>query len=468
MKQALVTPLLKKPSLDKEVLNNYRPVSNLSFLSKLTERAVASQLTKHMDSNNLHTPVQSAYRPLHSTETALLKVVNDVLLTIDRGNGVIVVLLDLSAAFDTIDHKVLIERLGERIGITGKALDWFRSYLSDRFQSIHLNGKSSKPILLVFGVPQGSVLGPVKFTIYQGPVYEIAELHGVSSHLYADDTQLYFAFDLDSPDDFNAALGKVEGCIEDIRQWMAVNKLKLNDDKTEFLVLSSAKQQHKIPEKALTIGSSTVSRSSTAKNLGVIMDSNLNMERHISSVCQKSYLHLRNIGKIRKFLSTEATKKVTHAFISSRLDYNNALLYGLPKSQLQRLQRIQNSAVRIVTKCKKSEHISPHLEELHWLPVTQRIKFKILTFAYKCLHGLAPDYLSDLLTLYSPTRNLRSSSAIQLVVPKTKLRKYGDRAFAKCAPVLWNNLPVDVKSATTIGSFKVSLKTYLFKEYYKK
>ena len=209
--------VLKKASLNKEIRKNYRPVSNLSFLSKLTERAVAAQLAEHMDSNNLHTPVQSAYRPLHSTETALLKVINDILVSIDHGNGVIVVLLDLSAAFDTIDHNLLIDRLGERIGITGKALEWFKSYLSNRFQSIHLNGKSSKHILLIFGVPQGSVLGPVKFTVYQGPVFEIAELHGVSSHLYADDTQLYFAFDLNSPGDFDSAVEKVENCIEDIK-----------------------------------------------------------------------------------------------------------------------------------------------------------------------------------------------------------------------------------------------------------
>ena len=213
-----------------------------------------------MDIHNLHVPVQSAYRPMHSTEPALLKVVNDILMSIDRGNGVILVLLDLSAAFDTIDHDLLIDRLSERIGITGKALDWFRSYLMKRFQSVHIDGKSSKPILLIFGVPQGSVLGPVKFSIYQGPVYEIAELHGVSSHLYADDTQLYFAFDINSPEDFDASIEKVENCIDDIRTWMTANKLKLNDDKTEFLVFSTSRNHHKVPNTPLSIGSSEIKK----------------------------------------------------------------------------------------------------------------------------------------------------------------------------------------------------------------
>ena len=155
-----------------------------------------------------------------------------------------------------------------------------------------------------------------------------------------------------------------------------------------------------------------------------------------------------------------------HAFISTRLDSNNGLLYGIPKTQIKRLQRIQNSAVRIVTRCNKCEHITPFLKQLHWLPIQQRIKFKILTITYKCLHGLAPGYLSDLLTPYTPPRELRSSSAMQLAVPKTVLSGYGDRAFAKCSPVLWNALPIDIKCSTSLNSFKSALKTHLFSEYF--
>ena len=190
------------------------------------------------------------------------------------------------------------------------------------------------------------------------------------------------------------------------------------------------------------------------------------MKSHISSVCKSSYFHLRNIGKIRRYLSKETCEKLMHAFISTRLDNNNGLLYGLPKSQIGRLHRIQNSAVRIITKCKKSEHITPLLKQLHWLPIQQRIKFKILTITYKCLSGLAPGYLNNLLTPYNPPRELRSSSAMQLVVPKTKLSGYGDRAFAKCAPILWNGLPVDIKNADSLTCFKSALKTHLFNEYF--
>ena len=464
MKQALVTPLLKKPSLDTEILKNYRPVSNLSFLSKLTERVIANQLSSHMTVNKQYMPVQSAYRPLHSTETALLKVMNDLLLAVDNRNGVILVLLDLSAAFDTIDHDILINRLAQQIGITGQALQWFQSYLKGRFQAIHLNGKASKPVLLVFGVPQGSVLGPVMFIIYQSPLYNIAQKHAVNMHCYADDTQVYFIYDIDSPLDFDRATEKVEACIDEIRTWMAENKLKLNDDKTEVLIVSSDRQKHKVNQQGINIGGYQINPSPSAKNLGVLFDEHLKMEKHIGSITKSSYLQLRTIGKIRKYLNPDSLQKLIHAFISSRLDYNNSLLHGLPKCQLDRLQRIQNSAARIVCGCKKTDHITPHLMELHWLPVKYRIMFKILVLTYRCLHDLAPPYLSDLLSAHQPTRNLRSSKDNLLTVPRTKLSTYGDRAFSKAAPLLWNSLPTEIRDSSTLNSFRSSLKTHLYKQ----
>jgi len=464
MKKALVTPLLKKPTLDTEILKNYRPVSNLSFLSKLTERVVAKQLSSHMVQNNLHAPVQSAYRPLHSTETALLRVLNDMLISVDEGKGVILVLLDLSAAFDTIDHDILIDRLSERLGVREDALGWFKSYLSKRLQSVYLNGSSSKPTFILFGVPQGSVLGPVKFTAYQTPLFDIARLHGVDIHLYADDTQLYVSFDLDSRDDCDMAVSKIEHCIEDVRVWMTQNKLKLNDDKSELLFISSSWQKRKSPVTDLTIGNHTVSPTSSAKNLGVTFDSHLKMDAQVRSICQKSHFHLRNIGKIRKYLNLDSANKVVHAFISSRLDYNNSLLYGLPKTQILKLQRLQNSAARIITRSKKAESITPHLIKLHWLPVKQRIDFKILTLTYRCLHNLAPQYLQTLLKQHHPTRTLRSSSAISLDVPRSRTKHYGDRAFANAAPRLWNSLPQVLRNSTSLDTFKSSLKAHLFKE----
>jgi hypothetical protein len=167
-----------------------------------------------------------------------------------------------------------------------------------------------------------------------------------------------------------------------------------------------------------------------------------------------------------KYLTTEATTLVTHAFVSSRLDSNNPLLYGLPKTKLQKLQRIQNSAARIITRTKKNDHITPHLMDLHWLPITKRIEFKILTLVYKCLNNLAPSYLCSLVKVQHPVRTLRSSVAPTLVVPKSKLKSYGDRAFENAAPKLWNSLPPVVRNSETLESFKSALKSHLFRGAY--
>ena len=198
MKIAFITPLLKKPSLCPDDLSNYRPVSNLSFLSKLVERVAVKQLTAHLNFFDLFAPVQSAYRRHHSPETALLRVVNDMRMAVDAGDAVLLSLLDQSAAFDTIDHSTLLNRLSVRYGVTGVALSWFSSYLSDRCQSVSLRGVSSTPKPLRYGVPQGSVLGPILYILYTAPVCDIANQHDVPVHFYADDTQHMVRFVLNS------------------------------------------------------------------------------------------------------------------------------------------------------------------------------------------------------------------------------------------------------------------------------
>ena len=237
MKEALVTPLLKKASLDPEVLKNYRSVSNLSFVSQIIEKVVATRLNEHLSRNNLMEDMQYAYRQFHSTETALLHVKNDILIALDQRKMVSLVLLDLSAAFDTIDHNILLRRMESRFGIAGSCLEWFRDYLSNRCQIVHIDNKVSEPKIFNFGVPQRSVLGPTLFTMYTAPVGDITRRHGIMHHFYADDTQLYVT--LNPRQDFSAQLQSLNQCVDDIRIWMRLNMLKLNDDKTEVLLIGS-------------------------------------------------------------------------------------------------------------------------------------------------------------------------------------------------------------------------------------
>jgi len=191
LKHALVHPRIKKPTLDPGVVSNYRPISNLSFISKLAERVVARRLTSHVVEFNLLPTRQSAYRPYHSTETAVLSVHNDLVYAIDNKRVSLLVLLDLSAAFDTVDNDILLSILANRFSIQGLALDWFRSYLANRTQTFTLAGKQTASYPLDCSVLQGSVLGPLGFISYtEEDIVDVIERHSVLPHIYADDTQL--------------------------------------------------------------------------------------------------------------------------------------------------------------------------------------------------------------------------------------------------------------------------------------
>ena len=460
---ALVKPLLKKPNVDCEILKNYRPVSNLSFLSKILEKVVACRLSTYMSENGLHENMQSAYKIAHSTESALIRVQNDILCQLDMKKGVILVLLDLSAAFDTIDHNHLFELLQKRFSIQGTALNWIKSYLENRSFSIHINGKTSSPTVTSFGVPQGSVLGPILFTIYTTPLADIIKHHNLSYHFYADDTQLYITFDPKSKSSLQESIASIEKCAMDIKIWMSQKMLKLNDDKTEVLYITSPYFKKSLSTPNLNIDQSRITATTSARNIGVIFDDCVQLKEHIKSVCRASHFHLRNIGSIRCYLTPEMCAALVHSLISSKLDYCNSLLIELPASQINRLQRIQNSAARIVSRLPSHEHITPVLKNLHWLPVQQRIKFKVVLFVFKCFNGLAPPYLSELIAVKENlcTCTLRSDGG--LLERKTS-NKFGDRAFSVCGPVLWNQLPPYMKKIKSLVRFKKELKTHLFNE----
>ena len=232
LKSALIRPGLKKPTLDADELKNYRPISNLTYLSKIIEKTVHLQLTKYTDTNELLSKFQSGYRKEHSCETAVTRIHNDILMMVDKRDNVVLLLLDLSAAFDTINHTLLLQKLNDLYGIQGNVLKWLESYLKDRSFKVSVGKSSSSSCWLQIGVPQGSILGPLLFIMYTRDLEAIVTKYGFSIHLYADDTQVYFAFDEHSN---NPDLSAVKLCFDEIKRWMALNFLKLNDDKTEFI-----------------------------------------------------------------------------------------------------------------------------------------------------------------------------------------------------------------------------------------
>jgi hypothetical protein len=466
MKCAHIRPLLKKSGLDRDTYKNYRPVSNLSFVSKLLEKIVAIRIEQHLVVNKLDEESQSAYRKYHSTETALVKVTSDILEAIDHGYMAILVLLDLSAAFDTIDHNILFKRLDTTFGIKGNALNWFKSYLDQRRQHVLINCDMSDPTDIEFGVPQGSVLGPKLYSMYTTPLGNIVRCHGLGNHFYADDAQIYVMFKPMDTMARNEALACIESGINDVKEWMRKNMLKLNDDKTEVITFRSKHRSDHKERASVTVGDVTVKSETCVRNLGVLLDETLTMDKQVNAISRSSYMHLRNIGRIRRYLTCEATKCLVQASVTSRLDYCNALLYGLPRTLISKLQRVQNVGARIITRTHKYDHITPVLKELHWLPINRRIEYKILALTWKALHGDAPPYIRNLLDVYTPSRSLRSQKELSLIVPHSKTISYGDRGLKCAAPVLWNGLPSQMKKIKTLDAFKRALKTHLFESEY--
>lgn len=455
LKVAAIKPLLKKRTLDASILINYRPISNLPFIAKIVEKVVFNQLSNFLNSSGLFDKFQSGFRPHHSTETALIRVLNDIRLNTDSGRVSVLVLLDLSAAFDTVDHSIMLNRLETWAGLSGTVLDWFRSYLEERSYFVTIGSNQSDQVAMTCGVPQGSVLGPLLFSLYMLPLGQILQNSKVNYHSYADDTQIYLAL---SPDDCSP-IESLCDCLEQVKEWMNQNFLQLNEEKTEVIVFGNKEKRVAVSKHLESLALETKDQ---VRNLGVLIDSDLTFNNHIKSVTKSAFYQLKNISRIKGFMSQTDQEKLIHAFISNRLDYCNGLLTGLPQKSIKQLQLIQNAAARVLTRTKRSEHITPVLKSLHWLPVRYRIDFKVLLLVYKSCNGLGPEYMNDMLVEYKPSRALRSTDSGQIVEPRVQTR-HGEAAFSYYAAHNWNKLPAELKSAPTLSTFKSRLKTFLFR-----
>ena len=454
MKLADIIPLLKDESLDPNVLNNFRPVSNLLFLGKIIERVVLKRLNDHLSKHNLHCPEQSAYKKNHSTETLLVKITNDVLIACDEGSATVVMLLDLSAAFDTVDHKLLLNILEREIGLKGTVLQWFRSFLMGRSQRVRLGTVTSDIIYIRFGVPQGSVLGPVLFNLYIRSIYASVKKKGFNIQGYADDHQILKSF---KPfEQLPTLVIHLNACFNTVKSWMSEYYLKMNDSKTQIIIFGSTRVLSEVKIHGLNTEGAAIRFISTVKNLGIMMDNHLTFERQIIELKKKSFRTLRNIAKIRFLLSQDQLKVIVNSLVVSCLDYCNGVFYGISEKLLYQLQLIQNAAAKVITGKYKHDHLDDDLVMLHWLNVKKRIVFKIGLLAYKSVNGLAPVYLQDMFQYshhgYKPT----------LIVPSFNTL-YGRRSFSVAGPRLFNKLPAHITSASTVDLFKREMKTFLFK-----
>ena len=289
LKESIITPVIKKSNADRNSLKNYRPVANLPFLSKVIEKAASRQVMNHVDSNYLGELLQSSYKRHHSTETALLKVKNDLLCSLDNNKAVLMVLLDMSAAFDTVDHDILLDRLESKFCIKHMVKSWFSTYLRDRVTKESIDGDFSDNHIMRYSLPQGSIIGPHGFILYTSPVGNIMRAFDISFHAYGDDLQLYAEFDPRSEGDCERVLARLSSCIDVINEWMIQNTLRLtclNQDKTEFFLIANRNVSAALSDISLKLGELSIQRSTSIKNIGVTFDDSLTMYSQINTICK--------------------------------------------------------------------------------------------------------------------------------------------------------------------------------------
>ena len=455
LKEAVVDPLIKGYGLESDLKKNYRPISKLQFLSKLIERVVLSRLNVHMDRIGCALPNQYGYKSGYNTESLIIKVTNDLLIASDAKTATVLLLLDLSAAFDTIDKGKLMQILHSEIKIGGNALKWFYSYLFGRTQKVRIGNELSEEVILEFGVPQGSVLGPILFNIYICSLYSHVESLGFSIKGFADDHQVYASF---TPEfQYNMLTANLRNIISNIYKWMNTYFLKLNPEKTQIIVFGPSDILDRITIHGHLMNNGCLRFIDDVKNLGFYLDSTLSYDYQVNEIVKSCFMSIKTISSIKHFLGYEQKRMLVSSLILSKLDYCNSMYFGTHSDNLRKLQSVQNSAARLIFGCQVNDSLTVLFDKLHWLPIRNRIIFKLCVNVHKCLYHIAPEELMSL--LYPADSFIRTAKLKFTFTPQSV---FGFKAFSVCAPKAWNYLPYNLRCELDLSTFKKSLKTFLF------
>ena len=358
--------------------------------------------------SGLYCPLQSAYRRHHSTETALLKISNDIFEAVNSGNTTVLVALDLSAAFDTIDHSVLINRREYTLGLGGLALEWVKSYLGGQTSFVKIGGERSATTGVVTGVPQGPSLDQYFFHF----MFRHSAILSPSRASNSTNMLMTFNFTLLSMSTMPLMRLRIYLSVRLIFMTGCYTIASHSTRTSRNLQCSSSKMIAVSKLLSPTVSGAPIAISKHIKNLRVTLDGKLSFDKHVDNVCRDCHFHIRALRHVRSAMSRETANMVACVIVSSRHDYCNSVLAGMSSANLDRLQRVQNTLARVVTGTQRRDHITPVLAGLHWLPVQARITFKVTTMVYKIRETRQPTYLSKLITDYY----LRSSSANRLAV----------------------------------------------------
>ena len=443
-KEAKVVPLFKKGSkLDP---GNYRPVSILSTLSKIMERAVHSQLNCYLEERGILCENQSGFRGGFSTDSCLIGLSDYIKGEIGKGNLVGMVLIDLQKAFDTVNHGILLDKL-RAIGISSSSVSWFESYLTNRMQCVEVDGTRSEFLPITCGVPQGSILGPQLFLIY---INDMNASIRCRLSLYADDSALLFSHRSAE------VIGKsLSDALSNCKRWLVDNKLSLHLGKTECILFGSKRRLKGQDGFTVTCDGSAVCRVFDVRYLGVQLDANINGCRHAENLLKTCSQRLAFLYRNSLFLDQYCRRILCSALIQPYLDYCCSSWYsGLSVALKNRLDVIQRKMVRFLNNMDFREHVDhKDLHKLSWLSVPDRVSYLKLLHLFRVRHGMAPKYLMCNFKTISEahSHNTRGSDYNYVVSRDLSLSQSG---FAYTAIKLWNSLPPSINSIDTQPRFQ--------------
>ena len=399
---------------------------------------------------------QFGFRKGHSTSLALISIIDKVSQLLDSKQFVIGVYLDLTKAFDTVKHDILLRKL-EHYGIRGLANKWFSSYLSNRKQFVHVNGTKSDTKDITIGVPQGSVLGPLLFLIYVNDMVHAISEKNCAAMLFADDTNLFVR-----GTDLKQVKRETEQVLRELHIWFLCNKLTLNLEKTKYNIFHTKNKKIQNGLDKITVAGTEINRVNEAKYLGLILDETLSFIGHIDNLVMTLRKFASSFKIIKNYVPDYCKRQLFYAFVNSRVQYG-VEVYGMASAKhIKRVQVMQN---RILKTLFNKEWLTPTAElhkDLKILQVNDLYKANVMKFVYKCIQGVVPDVFLDHYTCI--THNHRTRQANKLNVPRTRI-KIGEKNSKVVGAKLYNNLPNDIKDSVTLKSFSKRVNNMLLNGY---